>query len=444
MECQSTGNYSGFQVGGGKATYVLVVCSLLWMINFVDRQILSVVLEPMKLDLGLTDAQAGWISTSLFLGMAIFAIPVSYCADRWSRKKLIGIMAIAWSIATILTGLGKSFLGILLPRLATGTGQAGFSSAGMALISTSYPEEARAKKMGFFNLFQVVGIMAGSIFGGYLSVNFGGWKTPFIVFAVPGIILGFLAFWMQDYQTIELLDDSNRSHGLFDNLKTLLKIPTLSWFYAGYTMFTAMGVAVLTWLPALVIRKFGVDEDIAGLFMACIAVFSLIGVVLSGILADRWQKKNPAGRMRFAAVMTLMSTIGIFLTLICSFLIHEGSYSEPSIWLVIGMFSIPIFAITVAAVNPPVMAVSQSVVTQDLKGLAWGLGTTLVMIMGGAWSPTATGYLSDWFGGGTRGLTLALVTISFLGLGGFLCFWRSSLYYAEDVRKVKDKILFSI
>jgi MFS family permease len=414
------------------------------MVNFIHRQILSVVLEPMKIDLDLTDAQAGWITTALFLGVAFFAVPVSYWTDRWSRKNAIGIMAIAWSIATFFTGLGSNFIGIFIPRLATGIGQAGFSSAGMALISSSYPEKVRAKKMGFFNLFQVIGISVGSILGGYLSVNYGGWETPFFVFAVPGVILGALSFLMQDYRNIIKIDDSNRKTGLIDNLNTLLKIPTLSWFYSGYIMFTAMGIAVLTWLPALVMRKFGVNEATAGLLMATIAIFSVIGTVLSGFLSDRWQRKNPAGRMRFATVMVLVCTLGMLLALICTFLLHEESYHELSIWFVIGVLNIPIFASAFAAVNPPVMAVTQSVVTQDLKGMVWGLGVSLVMILGGAWSPTATGYLSDWFGGEVRGLALALVTICFLGICGVFCFWRSSIHYPDDARKAKIKVLSSL
>ncbi len=437
MKNQEYGRSSDFRVGGGRATYVLLICSLLWMVSFMHRQLLSVVLEPMKIDLGLTDAQAGWISTALFLGVALFAVPASYWADRWSRKKAIGLMAVIWSTATFVTGLGKSF-SVFLPRLATGIGQAGFSSAGLALISTSYPEEVRGKKMGFFNLFQVVGISVGSIVGGYLSVNFGGWRTPFFFFAAPGLILGALAFFMQDYRSVETTGQGNRGPGLVHNLRRLVGIPTLSWFYAGYTMFTAMGVAVLAWFPALAMRRFGVDESVAGLFMALIALFSLIGAISGGILADRWQKNHPAGRMRFAAFMAIVCTFSSLSVLVCMFLLHGGSYREPSIWLTFGLLSLPLFGAAVAAVNPPVMAVTQSVVAQDLKGMAWGLGVSLVMILGGAWSPTATGYLSDWFGGNARGLAQALIAMSMLGFGGFYCFLRSSSHYPVDARKVLD------
>jgi len=190
----------GFEVGGRKATFVLIVCSALYMVNYMDRQVLSVVLEPMKHDLGLSDAQAGLLQTGFLISMGLFAIPLSYLVDRWSRSKAISLMAVFWSAATFVTGLGKSFLGVFIPRVLTGTGEAAFSSGAIALISASYPEQDRSKKLAVYNLFLLFGVAAGMILGGHLSAHHGGWRTPFFVFAVPGVILGVFAWFMQDYK----------------------------------------------------------------------------------------------------------------------------------------------------------------------------------------------------------------------------------------------------
>src|SRR5512142_2105982 len=106
-----------FQVGGPRATFVLLVCSSLYMVNYMDRQVLSVVLEPMKLDLGLTDSQAGLIQTGFLVSIGMFSIPLSFVIDRWSRSKAIAVMALFWSAATFLTGLGRNFMGVFIPRL---------------------------------------------------------------------------------------------------------------------------------------------------------------------------------------------------------------------------------------------------------------------------------------------------------------------------------------
>ena len=106
----SNGDQNKFGSGGRSARIILIVCSLLYMVNYMDRQVLSVVLEPMKADLGLTDSQAGVLQTVFFLSMALMALPISFFVDRWSRRKTVAIMAVAWSAATYVTGMGRSFM----------------------------------------------------------------------------------------------------------------------------------------------------------------------------------------------------------------------------------------------------------------------------------------------------------------------------------------------
>jgi len=120
-----------FKLNAFQRNSILVICFLLYMINFMDRQVLSVVLEPLKLDLGLTDTQAGLLQTVFFLSMAFFAFPAAYLVDRWSRRKALSVMAIVWSAFTYITGLGKTFLGVLLPRIVVGIGEAGFPPQGL-------------------------------------------------------------------------------------------------------------------------------------------------------------------------------------------------------------------------------------------------------------------------------------------------------------------------
>ena len=106
---------SELKTGGWRAHYVLIVCTMLYIINYMDRQVFSVILQPMKIDLGLTDAQCGLASTVLIFGMAFFSFPIAYLIDRWSRRKAIALMAILWSIATFTTGLARNFMAVLIP-----------------------------------------------------------------------------------------------------------------------------------------------------------------------------------------------------------------------------------------------------------------------------------------------------------------------------------------
>lgn len=425
-----------FHIGGPKAAAVLIICSLLWAINFMDRQLFAVVLEPMRHDLGLTDSQAGWITTALLLGLALFAIPAAHWSDRWSRKKAIAMMAILWSVATGLTGLGYNAGSVFILRLLTGAGQAGFSAAAMALISASYPERIRGKTLGFFNLFQIVGIFVGLVLGGYLSSQWGSWRTPFHLFALPGIVLGISAFFMQDEASLWIYPSDGKKISFYRNISTLVKIPTIVWFYAGYTCFTAVGFSILAWIPALLMRRFEIDESIAGFIMAGASVFTVPGAILGGILADRWQARHPAGRMRFAAIMTLICSMGIILSNGSLFILHTGGINKIDFWLITGAGMLSLFCACSAAVNPAVMAATQTVVPQHLKGLVWGLGLTIMLACGGAWAPAATGYFSDRLGGDATALACALLLISLPGFAGSFFLWKAAGHYPSDIQMV--------
>ena len=111
---------SKFEVGGRRAKYVLIICCLLYAVNWMDRQVFSVVAAPMMEALKLSKTQVGWIQNFFLLSIGLFAIPVSYLVDRWSRKKGISLMAILWSGATFVTGLGAGFTSVLIPRVGVG------------------------------------------------------------------------------------------------------------------------------------------------------------------------------------------------------------------------------------------------------------------------------------------------------------------------------------
>ena len=189
-----------YKTGGASAKYILVICTLLYVINYIDRQVFSVVLQPMKVELGLTDTQCGLAQTIFILGMAFFSFPVAYLVDRWSRNKTISIMALLWSLFTFLTGFARSFTTLIIPRSLVGVGESGFTAGGVAMVSAAYPQEKRARMLGIFNIGIPLGAAIGVIAGGAISAAMG-WRWAFYIFAIPGVILGILAFFMHDYKT---------------------------------------------------------------------------------------------------------------------------------------------------------------------------------------------------------------------------------------------------
>ena len=425
MGLSGNGGKGEFGGGGRNAYLVLTVCSLLFMINYMDRQVLSAVLEPMRQDLGLTDRQAGGIQTVFFMSMAVFAFPASFLVDRWSRRKAISLMAIIWSAFTFITGLGRSFLGVALPRTMVAVGETGFSAGGIAWISASFPVNVRGRAMGIFYIAIPLGTALGVILGGYVSANFGGWRVPFYWFAAPGIVLGILALFLRDYKTVQETDQEGRRLGFFSSAVFLFRVPTLRWLYIGAAMANIMNYSLLTWLPAYLMRAHGWGEDKAGLHVGIIGMMALMGAPLGGFLADMWYKRNPRGRLYLPAAASLVAACVLV----------------PALWFKVVGPGFPlalVWGVLAVLVMPPLVSASQDVVAPGLKGTSIGMFNLCTYVLGGGWAPWVVGLVSDGMGGGAEGLQLALTICAGGGVVGAALFYWASRHVVQDMAKVEE------
>jgi MFS family permease len=417
-----------FKRGGWGAHGVLITCSLLYLINYMDRYVLAVVMQPMKEALGLTDAQAGSLQTAFFLGMMAFSLPVSYLVDRWSRRKAVAVMAIVWSAFTFITGLGKSYLGVLLPRMVVGVGEAAFAAGGTAWITGVYPPGSRGRVMGVFNMAVPLGGSLGLILGGLISQRMGGWQYPFFVFAIPGTLLGILALFMRDYQTVRHVDDQGNARGFASSVSRLLKIPTLRWLYVGFGIRSLAHYGLLSWLPAFFMRAQGIAEDKAGMAVGVIYFMPIIGAAIGGVLADRLHKRNPAARMLLLAVSELLAAVCAIAALLLN--VQGAGYLLMCAWGAMAMLGMPALS-----------AVTQDVAESQIKTMSFGLAVFSSYLLGGAWGPVAVGAISDGLGGGADGLRSALIIVGLAGFVAAYLEWRGSRTYPADVDKARDAAL---
>lgn len=417
-----------YGTGGWRAHYILIICTLLYIINYMDRQVFSVILQPMKVELNLTDAQCGLANTVLIFGMAFFSFPVAYLVDRWSRRKAISLMAIFWSAATFATGLARSFTGILVPRFLVGLGEAGFVPGGTAMISAAYPKEKRGQALGIFHIAIPLGAAAGVMLGGFLSAKMG-WRTPFFWFSLPGVILGILALFMIDYKTGEGTSASGMRR-FFHALVDVLKLPTMRWYYLGLGIAVFMTASVLVWLPSLMMRMMNISEATAGLIAGGIGLAAVVGSPLGGFFADFWQKRNPRGRMYIPVVAYITAGTLVIIVILTGF-------------NTLGIALAVLYGIASAAAMPAIAAISQDVVPAAHKGLSMGLAIFAQYMFGGAWGPYIVGAVSDLTGGGAKGLGTGVTMCGLLGIIAGLLFLQASRTYPEDLRKVKDELILT-
>jgi len=428
--------HKGYQTGGWKAHWIVIVATILYTICYMDSTVIGIVLQPMKVDLGLSDAEAGWLLSIFPLGIVVMSYPVSYLIDRWSRKKMIALMVIFWSIFTATTGLAKNFAGALVSRLLVGAGQSGYSTGGIVMITAAYPLEKHSRMLGIFNAGLPLGQIAGMVVGGLLSANYG-WRTPFFIFAPIGIVFGLLALLLKDYKTVKQKGNVPGNEFL-RSIVYLLKISTLRWYYLGMGFMTLMSLTS-SWGAALIMRQTGCKEDVAGYVLGALVAITIIAAVLGGRVGDIWVKKSPRSRLILPAIVCVANPLITAAAVLALMSSAQGS-GLATIGFILYFIGSTATAVLYMVALPALTAANQEVVTPDRKGTAWGFAILSMFLIGG-WAPLAIGGISDALGGDAWGLASGIMIVGMSGLVAAFCYYMSSRYFVQDSEKVKDMVI---
>src|SRR5215468_5874675 len=191
----------------GYARYVLGVLVVVYVFNFLDRQILAILAERIRADLGVSDAELGFLyGTAFAVFFAVFGIPLGRLADVWDRRKLIALGLAVWSLMTVLSGLARSFPELALARIGVGIGEASAAPAAFSLLSDYFPPARRATVLAIYSSGIYIGAGLGLAVGGLVvqrwDASFGtappfgmhGWQVAFFVVGLPGLLL---ALWVR-------------------------------------------------------------------------------------------------------------------------------------------------------------------------------------------------------------------------------------------------------
>jgi len=373
----------------GNSIFVLVVVTMLYVINYMDRTVLSVTLPLIKTDLSLSDAQLGWLGTIYFIAVACLTIPAALVIDRWSRKKSLAAMALLWSIATFLTGTGKSFLALITARGFVGVGEAGFAPGGLAYVSGSFNEKNRARVNGIFVMGGPIGLILGAVLGGYIAnANIWGlgWRAPYYFFAVPGVLFGILILFTRDYTT-DIPKEYSTGLGILKDMGVIMKLRTFWYLSLGFAVSSFAITAILQFLPLYFMRVRGWDMTKSSTMFGLMFVFAAVGAVLAGIISDKWKEKQINGRPLTAAALT-------FFGFVC---ITVGIMADTRGYFSIGYIGFVVLAVVGASVVSPLSASIMDLVPLRLRSLSVAM-IIFIGYMLGSLGPTFIGWISDIMG----------------------------------------------
>lgn len=303
------------------------VLLLLWMaylLNQGDRQVFNTVLPAIREALSLTDTSVGLIATIFNLFYACCVPFGGWAGDRFSRKWVVTVAIIFWSVATMFTGLANGvFLLILMRSVATGGGEAFFGPANYSLLG-QYHTDTRARAMSIHQTAYYVGVilagwLAGLIADRFDAINPGnGWKYSFIIFGAAGIVWGILMiFRLKDKEVTDSAERrkavQNPLTAIWQGFRTVFTTPTALMLTIGFSGLIFVITGYMTWMPAYLQEDLGQSQAAAGfnsMFWTYLAAFA--GVLIAGVLSDRFASKNRKARMLLQAAGLVLGAVPLF------------------------------------------------------------------------------------------------------------------------------------
>jgi predicted MFS family arabinose efflux permease len=363
------------------ASLVLAILLLAYIFNFLDRQILGILAQPIKADLHLSDTEFGAIGGLAFaLLYAVLGVPLAYLADRTSRSAVIAGSLALWSAFTALCGTANGYWQLFLYRLGVGIGEAGGVAPSYALIADYFSPERRARALGIFALGVPIGLSAGTMIGAYIASAID-WRAAFIVMGIAGIILApVLRYVVRDLPRAR---PATAQAPLTSVFPMLARKPAF-WLLAFASSCSSLcGYGLALWTPSILMRSFGLDLLSTGNFMASLVfIGGCAGVFAGGWFADRLGAMDRGWYAKLPAIAWLI-TAPTF----------AAGFFVPNLWLAWPLLLIP------NALNilwlAPVTAAVQHLVPQPMRATASASFLFINNLIGLGIGPLLIGRLSD-------------------------------------------------
>ena len=426
------GSADSYLFGRRQAWFAFAMTIALMVFDYVDRQVIVSLFPHMKQDWGLSDKELGALVSVVSITIALGALPVALFADRTSRVKSIVVMASLWSLATISCMFTRSYGQLLAARAMIGLGEAGYGSAGAALIASHFPARMRGALMACFFAAASVGSVLGVMLGGVIAARWG-WKAAFGVVGFPGLLLALLYLKVRDYRTVELLprhEQAMRSTRSAAQaiIKALVRSRSLLWVCVGAAAQLIVVSAVWSWLPSFLNREYGLAPDQAAVKAALVVLCGAVGSVVWGAVVDRAGTRRPRAKLHALVLLCIVSLLVIVAAFGAPRLGLEMSAQVRFALIAVGGFLMtctvgPVAAIVIDVIHPAVRVTGASVLAlfSNLFGLATG--------------PFIAGMLSDAWG-----LTAALTAMPAFGLLAALAFSFAARTYEADMRRAGQPI----
>lgn len=373
------------------AKTLLIVLTIINLFNYLDRYVLSALIEPIKSELGVQDdGDMGRLATAFMLGYFLTSPLFGYLGDKFSRKKLMAIGVVGWSLGTCLTGVAQAFSFMIFCRVLVGLGEASFGAIGPAVISDAYSPKKRNNAMTIFYLAVPIGAALGFTLGGLIAASWG-WREAFFITGLPGFLLAVVLFFVKEPMRGESeYDEIKTKKAKFADIVGLTKNKHYMLAVSGYVAYTFSMGALSFWGPAFLSRVHHMSVEESSLFFGPTLILGgILGTVIGGYLATRWKKKSAAGYAKLLAISVLLAVPFTFY----GFITEDAKLC---------MISIAIALVFLFQSTGPINTVLVESVTPAIRASAMAIAIFCIHAFGDLWSPELVGRLSDYYSNDLR------------------------------------------
>ena len=366
--------------------YALVILAVVYMFNFIDRQILAILLPAIRDEFGVSDAWLGFLTGTAFaMFYIVLGIPVARYADRHNRRNLIAVAVAVWSGMTALSGMAANFAQLALARIGVGVGEAGCSPPAHSMIADLYPPEKRSTAMGVYTIGISAGIMMAYLGGGWVAQNIG-WREALLVVGLPGLVLAAIVrFTVTDPKRghSEGREALGEQPSFSKTLRFLSRRPSFVHMTVAAGLSSYVGYSVISFLPSFLVRSYGMPVDEVGIYLGLIiGIVGGSGFFLGGYIADHLGQSNHRRALSFIGVTVLLTAVP-----------YAAMFLSDSWQIALLLFLVP--AATANVYLAPVLSQAQGLVSLRMRAMASALALLIINVIGLALGPLLTGVLSD-------------------------------------------------
>ncbi|MDZ7684752.1 MAG: MFS transporter [Gammaproteobacteria bacterium] len=402
---------------------------MVYVFNFIDRQILAILAQSIKEDLDLSDTQIGALSGVAFgIFYATLGIPIARLADRWSRVNVIAICLTIWSAMTAFSGLATNYWQLLIARIGVGIGEAGGSPPSHSLIADYFPVNRRSSALGIYALGIPIGILFGNLAGGWVNEYFG-WRNAFLVVGIPGIALAILMKLTvkeppRGYSEGRM--PSNDEVPFTTVLKTMWGYRSFRQLSLGAGTQAFVGYGAIAWMPSFLMRTHDMSSGQVGTALGLIiGIAGGAGTFAGGFICDKLAERD---------IRWYMWVPSIAFGLAVPF--GAAVYLTENLYLSLAFYCMPAFLVNLY--TGPTFGMTQSLAPLAMRAAASALLLFIINIIGLVFGPTTVGILSDFFRltwefSESAALRWSLLACNFVYIISFVNYYLASISLKADL-----------